>query len=111
MPKTVIHTVNARGNIMLEVVRDYFGVSPQRMRVEIQGMLKRTVTLLASKGVQYSELKNALTPQPDRREVALIFDTQSMTESWYGLPIHRRVLPLLHRKSSRSVLGSVLNKI
>jgi hypothetical protein len=104
MPKTVVHTFNARGNALLQIVRADGSFSPQRMRDEIQGMLTRTVAILASKGIQYGELKSALTPQPERREVALVFDTSNMTESWYGLSIHRRVLPLLHRDSSRSIL-------
>jgi hypothetical protein len=105
MPKIVVHTVNARDTAMLSIVRDLGRLSPQRMLDEIQEMLTRTVAILASKDIPYSDLKNALTPQPDRREVALVFDTRNMIDSWYGLPIHRRVLPLLHRKSSRSILA------
>ena len=105
MSKTVIHTINARGNVLLQVVRDDGSFSPLRMLHEIQGMLTQTVTILASKGIRYGELKTALTPQVDRREVALVFDTRNMTEVWYGLQIHRRILPLLPRKSSRSILA------
>lgn len=105
MSKTIVHTLNARGNIMLEMTRDEFQISPQNMQSQIQWMLDRTVAILASKGIRYSELKNALTPQQDRREIVLIFDTLNMTESWYGLPIYTRVLPLLDRRSSRRVLA------
>jgi hypothetical protein len=105
MPKTVIHTFNARGNALLQVVRADGSFSPQAMHDEIQQMLTRTVAILASKGINYGDLKNALTPQPDRREVALVFDTSNITEVWCGLLIHRQILPLLHRKSSRSILA------
>jgi hypothetical protein len=40
--------------------------SPQAMRDEVQGMLTKTVAILASKAIQYSDLKNALTPQLNR---------------------------------------------
>ena len=35
-------------------------------------MLTRTVAILASKAIQYGDLKNALTPQLNRREVATV---------------------------------------
>lgn len=104
MSKTAIHTVDARDNIMLQFVRDQFDVSPAVMHREIRGLHAETVRLLAAKGIDYAKLNKALVPQPDRREIALVFDTLHMQESWYGLPIHKRLLPALHRKSSRSIL-------
>jgi len=56
MPKTVIHTFNARSNALLQIVRADGSFSPQAMRDEIQGMLTRTVAILASKAIQYSDL-------------------------------------------------------
>lgn len=105
MPKTIIHTFKSRGNAMLQIVRDDGSFSPQQMRGDIQYMLTKTINILASKGIQYGELRKSLTPQSNRQEVALVFDTSNMTETWYGLPIHRRVLPLLHRKSSQNQFG------
>lgn len=93
MPKTIVHAVNARGNIMLEMTRDHFQISPQDMRSEIQWMLGKTVAILASKGIRYSELKNALTPQQNRREIALIFDALNMTESWWVTDPHAGAPP------------------
>jgi hypothetical protein len=104
MSDITVHTIDARGNVMLEVVRDYFHISASQMLLEIQGMLARLVRILNSKGINYADLKTALTPQTGRREIALIFDTNKMTEGWYGLPIHERLIPLLHQGSSRSIL-------
>lgn len=98
-----IHTVNARGNIMLEVARDYFNLTPDRMRREIVGLYREVVALLQSKGVRYAELRSALVPQADRKEVALFFDSTRMG-GFYGGEAHGLLLPLLHRQSSRSVL-------
>lgn len=98
-----IHTVNARGNIMLEVARDYFKLTPDHMRREIVGLHREVVALLRSKGIRYAELRSALVPQADRKEVALFFDSTRMG-SFYGGEAHRMLLPLLHRQSSRSVL-------
>ncbi|TNV71179.1 hypothetical protein FGO68_gene15553 [Halteria grandinella] len=90
---------------MLEFVRDFFGVSPERMHLEIRAMLNHTKMILARKGIKYQDLKAALTPQIHRKEIALIFDTINMTETWYGLPIHERLLPLLDKRSSRCILS------
>jgi hypothetical protein len=111
MSKLSIHTINARDNIMLEVMRSYFSVSSTGMHREIRRMAAETVRLLAEKGIDYKKLQKALVPQPGRREIALIFDTLGMTESFYALPIHERLLPALHRKSSRSILhGDYIGK-
>ncbi|MFN3932234.1 MAG: hypothetical protein ACK4JY_10845 [Brevundimonas sp.] len=111
MTKLSIHTINARDNIMLEVMRSYFGVSSAGMHREIRGMVAQTVRLLDEKGIDYKKLQKALVPQPNRREIALIFDTLDMKESFYALPIHERLLPALHRKSSRSILhGDYIGK-
>lgn len=111
MSKLSIHTIDARDNIMLEVMRSYFGVPPARMHREIRALVAETVGLLAAKDIDYAKLNKALVPQPNRREIALVFDTINMTESWRALPIHSRLLPALHRKSSRSILhGNYIGK-
>jgi hypothetical protein len=61
---------------------------------EIQGMVAQTESVLASKGIRYADLRTALVPQPDRHEIALVFDTLNVQEIWYGLPIHKAIIPL-----------------
>jgi hypothetical protein len=103
-PDITVHTLNARGNVMLEVTRNYFGLSAERMRREIAALHKRAVEVLASKGVAYAELRSALVPQADRREIALFFDSTNLG-GWYGFPVHDAVLGTLHRKGSRAILS------
>lgn len=88
---------------MLEVARDYFKLTPDRMRRELTRLHQSTVSLLAKKGIRYADLKSALTPQADRKEMAFIFDTTRMG-GFYGGEAHGLILPLLHRQSSRSIL-------
>jgi hypothetical protein len=102
--KRTVHTINARDHLMLEVVRDHFKISPERMFREIQAMLIETEIILTSKGIRYADLRTALVPQPDRREIALVFDTLGMRESWYGLPIHKAIIPLFTKESNHTVL-------
>jgi hypothetical protein len=103
-PDITVHTLNARGNVMLEVTRDYLGLSSERMRREIAALHKRVVEILASKGIAYAELRSALVPQADKREIALFFDSTDLG-GWYGFPVHDAVLGTLHKKSSRALLS------
>ena len=100
-----IHTLNARGNVMLEVVQAHSKLTREKMKAEIWNLVRDTSRALDMKGLKYQDLKRALVPQPDRRELALIFLPSATQSAWYGLPIQRQILPLLHRQSSRSILA------
>lgn len=89
---------------MLEVMRDYFGLDDEHMRREIVAAAEYTTAALLERGVKYSELRAALTPQTNRYEIALLFDTLRIDEGWYGLPVQQRLLPLLKPTGSHSVL-------
>ncbi|MDR6871124.1 hypothetical protein J2Y55_002132 [Bosea sp. BE125] len=99
-----IHTLNARGNIMLEVMRDHFKLTPQHMQREIQGMRRMLEDALSKKGISYEKLKSALVPDQKRREIALVFDTLTIESSWYGFDVFKRIIPLLEKKSNHSIL-------
>lgn len=106
-----IHTLNARGNVMLEVMRDYFKLTPTHMFNEIQGMRHLVEETLAKKKIKYDSLRSALTPSQNRREIALIFDTMKITSSWYGGEVMKRVIPLFDKNSNHSVLlGDYLDR-
>jgi hypothetical protein len=99
-----LHTLNARGNVMLEVVRDYFEVPPEQMFLEIQALRHSVEEALALKGIKYDELKTALVPDRKRKEMALVFDTLVIKDDWYGMPVFRRLMPLFSKDSNHSVL-------
>lgn len=105
MTISTIHTLGARDNVMLEVIRNYFSLEPSHMYAEIQAMLAQTEQILLSKGVKYSELKSALVPNPDRREIVMVFDTTRISSSFYGYQIHGELIPLLSERSNHSVLS------
>jgi len=104
MVKKIIYTLDARDHAMLEVMRDYFNLPSKRMRNEIQGMLAETQKVLSSKDIKYGDLKSAHVPNPKRREIALVFDTSVIEESWYSLPIHTTLMPLFSKRSNHSIL-------
>jgi len=60
--------------------------------------------ILRDKGIEYSDLKNALIPHRDRKEVALFFDTLNIQEYSYGRQVLNKLLPLLNKGSNHSVL-------
>lgn len=101
---TPIHTLNARGHIMLQVMRDHFGLKPAQVRREIQGMHTAAIDILAKKGIDYVRLRSGLTPTLNRREAAFIFDSTAIESSWYGMEVMRQVLPLLEPESTQSLL-------
>jgi hypothetical protein len=90
-----VHTLDGRNNVMLEVMRDHFKLSPERMHREIQGIVRATSALLAKKGVDYGALRAALVPQQDRHEAALLFNIDFMATGSYSYPAHQRLLSLV----------------
>jgi len=104
MADTVVHTIEARGNVMLEVLQDYFKLDDEQLRREIVTAVEYTTAALLKRGVKYRDLRAVLTPQTDRHEIALLFDTLRIDEGWYGLPVQQHLLPLLAPTGSHSIL-------
>lgn len=99
-----VHTLDARDNVMLEVMRDHFKLSPDVMHRQIQGVARATSALLRKKGIDYGALRSALVPQQDRHEMALLFNIDFEASGSYSYPVHQRLLRLFNRQSSHSLL-------
>lgn len=99
-----IFTLDARGHVLLEVMTDYFKLDANRVHDEINDMFIDTVGILKSKKVAYQQLRTCLTPTIDKKEVVLVFDTLQISSAWYGGEIFRKIIPLLSKDSSHSVL-------
>jgi hypothetical protein len=105
-----VHTIDARDNVMLEVLRKEFDLSPDQIFNEIQGLLRETTAALANRGISYDSLGPALVPSQKRQEAALFFDSSQIADSGYGYPVFERVIPLFVRQSYHSVLtGDLLD--
>jgi len=106
-----IHTLDARDNVMLEVMRAYFQLSPIHVFREIQALRDATEEALAQKGISYAKLRSALVPDPHKREVALVFDRTRIKDPWYGYQVFRQVIPLFDKHANFSVLvGDYLDR-
>jgi hypothetical protein len=99
-----IYTLNARGNVFLEVRRDHFKLRPGQMLREIQGLRQMVTDALALKGLKYEDFKSALVPDQKRREIALVFDTEAIESHRYVYKVAERLIPLFDKKSKHSVL-------
>src|SRR5260370_41035507 len=89
-----IFTLEARSNVLLDVMRDHLNLNDQHVFNLIQGLFRRLRTLLASKDIEYSRLKPALVPNTGRRhERAFVFDWSKATSSFYGGEAVHPILP------------------
>lgn len=99
-----IHTLEARDNSMLEITfADQPEQSGEQIRREIASTLRDAVAALKRRNISYGDLRNALTPQVQKKEIALIFDSSKMGD-WYGYEAAGAVLKNLDRRSSHSIL-------
>lgn len=74
---------------------EMFGFEPGQMRELVLGMHRQVTENLGEHGVEYSDLRNALTPGSKKHEVAFIFDS-TRVESWsYGLELAKSWIPAL----------------
>jgi len=106
----MIHTLEARGNVMLQVIKESFNLSDLQVYNEINSMLASLCKALSAKGVSYEKLKPALVPvHGDHQETAFIFDSTKTGTDWYGYTVFESLIPLLNKESTYSILvGDVI---
>lgn len=99
-----IHTLNARDNFLLSFVHELSDGDSHLVNRTIVGAASRLKSALGEAGIDYAQLGPALTPRGKRHEIALIFEIAAI-DSWnYGYEVHNRILGLLGRRESHSVL-------
>jgi len=104
-----IHTLNARGNIMLPVLREHYAWIDSRTFHEIQHFHRDLLAILRAKGIDYSSLRSALTPQPTKHEAAFLFDEQRCENTFVpGVECADALFMALNGKTTHSILGGEL---
>lgn len=104
-----IHTLNARGNVMLSVLREHFSWTDAQTFREIQRFHNDFLNIIKSKGIDYNILRSALTPQQTKHEAAFLFDEQRCdNKSIPGVECADALFKLLARKTTHSILGGDL---
>lgn len=99
-----IFTLEARSHMLLEVAAEQFKMTDEQVFRDIQQMHKELVQVLASKRINYEDLRNALVPATDRNERAYLFNWNKVGDANYGRVIIEHALPAFQSKSSHSVL-------
>lgn len=104
-----IHTLNARGNVMLPALREHYAWTDARTFREIQRFHKDFLDILHAKGIDYASLRSALTPQSTKHEAAFLFDQQRCDNTFVpGVECADALFKTLDRKATHSILGGEL---
>ena len=110
----VIYTFDAKGFLLYPVMKSYFHLNDREVYREIQRGLELLNARLAQKGIAYSALKGALVPNQDKDkfETCLVVDSAQIDASDYGLHVFERLIPLLDRESTYSILcGDYIDQV
>lgn len=99
-----ILTLNQRHSFGLEVDRATFKMNAVQFRRWILEHHRALVHGLAEHGIDYQQLGPALVPSTKREEIALLFNVDAIGDWWYSRAVIQRLLPLLDKKSTRSIL-------
>lgn len=104
--RETIFTFNTSDFLMYPVMKSYFQLSDKEVYNNIQCDFQLLQERLAKKKVSYVKLKGALIPNQDKEkcEICLIIDSGQIQKADYGGYIFKRLLPLLDKKSTYSIL-------
>ncbi|MGP8024542.1 MAG: hypothetical protein ACLQG5_08870 [Methanobacterium sp.] len=101
----MIYTIEARGNVMLEVMESYFDLNSKQMLNEISEALCILYDILKSKNIRYKDLKPTLIPNINKKEVLIVFNTNEIETNFYGSFIFSFILKILDKNSKNSFLS------
>lgn len=104
MQVPVIYTIDAREHGFLEGMSTHYKWTPADIYRQINLSAARTIETLKQKKIGYEELKNALIPHSNRKEIAFVFDSTLIDSSWYGYKVAKILIPLLNKDSVNSIL-------
>lgn len=101
-----IYIFNVKDDVRYPVMKDYFGLSDEDIYKTICEEFKMLKQCISSKGVSYESLKGALLPNQEKEkfETCLIFGSSQIQDDSYGCAIFSKLLPLLDKDSTYSVL-------
>lgn len=105
-----IHTLNARGHLMLAAIREHYSWSDEKSFLEVQRFHQDFLSILSAKRISYDELRTALTPQTKKHEAAFIFDENRCDpERIAGVDAADALFKILPANTTHSILGGELS--
>lgn len=108
----MIFTLNTAGYLFYPVAKDCLGLNDNEVYDMINCEFSIMLERLKNKGIKYDELKKALIPNQDKdnQEVCLIFDTCQIDSDFYGYTVFEKLIPLMNKESTYSILyGDYIN--
>lgn len=102
------HSLNARDASYLPLIFSMGGNDPQQFRDDLQQDGSFMRDQLLTRGVQYDDLKNALVPTANGRQVAFIYNWWEHMSFNYAIAFMNELLPTLRRDLNSSVLSGDL---
>lgn len=102
----MIYIFNTKDNIMYPLMKALFGLSDQNVYETILEEFFLMKERLERKGVAYEKLKGALIPNQEKKkfETCIVIDTAQIGSDSYGYFIFDKLIPLLDKDSTYSIL-------
>lgn len=103
----MIYTFDTRDFCMYPVMKSYFELNDHELYETIQNGMEILRAQLSMKGISYDSLKGALIPNQDKDkfETCFVFDSNQIQHSDYGAYVFEKLLPLLDKESTYSILA------
>lgn len=102
----MIYSFDAKGFLLYPVMKSAFGLSNEDVYKAIQDGFEVLQKQLALKKIPYDLLKGALIPNQDKDkfETCFVFDSAQIDSADYGYYVFEKLLPLLDKESTYSIL-------
>lgn len=103
----MIYTFDARYFLLYPTMKAALGLSEEEVYGVIRYEFERLQKQLVSKKISYDQLKGALIPnqEKDKFETCFVFDSAQIDSDDYGYYVFQKLLPLLDKESTYSILG------
>lgn len=103
----MIYIINAAGYLLYPVAKSFFNLSDTDVYAMINDDHLKLLQRLAIKNINYDNLKRALVPnqEKDKKEICFIFDSLQINSNTYGNEIFNKLIPLLDKESTYSILA------
>ena len=104
--KRKIFLFNTYDSVQYQTVKSYFNLSDVDIYNLISDEFNTLQKRLELKKIDYNKLKGALIPNQDkdRFEICFVFDTNKIEDYGYGQYIFEKLIPLLDKESTYSIL-------
>lgn len=90
-----IHSLNNYTNVFITSSSAAFNLDNNTVRSMIHELFREVVKRLAKDGVNYADLRWALTPRSSHAEISFLFDSTRAESGHYGFEISKAWLPAL----------------